>query len=190
MGGATGIQFNSGASLDLSDATVTNFTGVGVNFAPSGSPASGLKIKNSTIQSNAGGNVLIKSQGGNLAGGGIVGSQIGGAAAAVTVDGTGGFAAAAISECNIGATSTNAITATQGGGGSAFVMVDRTLIFGAQNALVANTSGAEIDLNLSTIAGIVGTVASASNGVVVKSFGNNAISAYGSLGALTSIPLH
>lgn len=184
---ATGIQFNSGGSLELSDSTVTGFTGVGVGFAPSGTQSS-LSIKNSKIKGNAGANIFIGSLGTGLVGAGIFNSQIGGSSNGVTVAApSGGTAGVAISNCNVGAGTATAISALQSGGGHAFVVVDRTVIFGAQNALGA--SGAEIDLNNSTISGIVGAAVVTTSGGVVKTYGNNAINAGGGVGPLTPTPL-
>ena len=161
---ATGIQFNSGGSLELSDSTVTGFTGVGVGFAPSGTQSS-LSIKNSKIKGNAGANIFIGSLGTGLVGAGIFDFQIGGSSNGVTVAApSGGTAGVAISNCNVGAGTATAISALQSGGGHAFVVVDRTVIFGAQNALGASGTNASINLNNSTISAIVGAVVNTTAG--------------------------
>ena len=63
--GGTGIVFNSGRGVYLRNVALFNFSGnpgIGINFAPNssvGKPVQ-LDIKNSDIENNANGNVLIK----------------------------------------------------------------------------------------------------------------------------------
>jgi parallel beta-helix repeat protein len=55
--GATGIQFNSGAALNVRRMTIHNFTNSGIAFTPTG--ASSLVVIDSAIRNNAGSGIMV-----------------------------------------------------------------------------------------------------------------------------------
>jgi hypothetical protein len=56
-----GIQFNSGASLTVSDSVIQNFTGNGISFLPAAS--SGISVSRTLVGKNGGYGVLVQPQG-------------------------------------------------------------------------------------------------------------------------------
>ncbi len=59
--GTTGIQFNSGASLTVSDSVIRNFTGNGISFLPAAS--SGISVSRTLVSKNGGAGILVQPQG-------------------------------------------------------------------------------------------------------------------------------
>jgi len=58
--GSVGIQFNSGQSLNIQKSSIRNFTGSGINFAPSG--ASTLFVIDTTLINNVSNGISLAKQ--------------------------------------------------------------------------------------------------------------------------------
>jgi len=68
--GDTGITFNSGASLNIQDSAIRNFSGAGIQFQPSGS--SQLYVSNTVVSDNAGNGGIDFANGGSGTVGGVL----------------------------------------------------------------------------------------------------------------------
>ena len=61
--GTTGIQFNSGGTLNVRDSVIRNFTKYGIQFEPSSSGASQLFVSNTLVSDNGDNGTFIEPSG-------------------------------------------------------------------------------------------------------------------------------
>jgi hypothetical protein len=186
LGGLSGVKFTSGRVLEIENSTIRNFIdgspdGNGVLFAPS-TGFSQLLISDSTITTNgarfnSGGGVFIVPTGSasvqaNLTRVNIVNNVVGVRADA---SGTTGTITLSIHDSTITQSQFAGLAAfTNGGTGFAKVIVDHSVITNNGTGLNANGGNALIQLDLSVLA-LNAIGASAPNGGVLNSTGNNQI---------------
>ncbi len=189
---ANGIQFNSGALISLSDSHVTGFTQYGINFVSS-SGNTFLEVRNSGLGENGAGDIYMKPTGGATGQYGyatIANSDLGGEAASptiLTLDTTaesGARMAATLSNCFIHGTPGTAIS-VNAPTNPAIVTINDSTLTQIGTTFVANGASALVGIDGSKISD-TNTVVQTTNGGGVSSFGNNAIWAYTTLGALGS----
>jgi hypothetical protein len=191
-GGANGIQFNTGDKLEISNSSVRDFRGVGLNFRPNigAGKVATLTTIGGEIGDNGTADVVLQPVGGTRAQAALLGGcNIGNAPVGVSLDATLsaiGMADATISNCDLHDLTSGAVA--QRATGEASLMVEHTNISAVTNALTANGAKGSITLNASTLSWIT-TVASVANGGVVNSFGDNGIYYASTLGPMTSVPL-
>jgi len=63
--GVNGINFLAGGALHVEKSTINHFTGVGINFVPTGGGT--LFVKDTVIRGNLGGGILVRGGTGNVA---------------------------------------------------------------------------------------------------------------------------
>jgi hypothetical protein len=190
--GSAGIQFNSGASLVVSDCIISSFTVAGVKFSPS-NPGAKLWLRLSGIHGNGAGGttgaaVLISPQAGGTAQ--AVLKRVAGSANVfgLAVDGTGstGGINVTVRESEfMNGRQDGIIAVTPGGGAPISVLVDSS--GSANNAgygVRAVGNNVTIRLNRSNVAGN-GTGIAGVGGGSLLSYGTNTIDANVTNGAPT-----
>ena len=164
--GADGIQFTSGAALNIQDSAIRGFTN-GINFQPSGSGA--LSVI-STLVSNNGTGILFQSVTANA---GLLNEV------QLINNGTGLDAVGTNSTAPVNVTLQDSLVANSSGvgvlsGGSSNVWVSNSLIVNNGTGLEAQNSGALLTASGSTVTGNGTGWATANSGQVISSR-NNAI---------------
>jgi len=172
--GATGIQFNSGQSLNIQKSTIRNFTNTGINFTPNG--ASTLSATDILVTGNGNNGVLVSSG---------ASAVVNGVLNRVTAskNGVGIFANSA--SVNITMTDTVASNNNYGVGASASAVMVRNSTISSNAIGLAADQVATVRVGQSTITAN-GTGSNTANGGQVISYGNNNISGNASNGTLTS----
>jgi hypothetical protein len=172
--GSTGIQFNSGQSLNIQKSTVRNFTNAGINFTPGSS--STLSLSDVLVNGNGNNGILVSSSGSALVN--AVLNRV-----TASKNGVGIFANGAT--VNVTLTDTVASNNNYGVGSSlSAVMVRNSTVSNNAIGLAADQS-AVLRFGQSTITAN-GTGSQTTNGGQVQSYGNNNISGNASDGTLTS----
>jgi hypothetical protein len=182
-----GIQFDSGAFLTISETTISNFKGVGVNFTPNNGSGieSALAISGGSVTSMGSGDIVVKPSGGTQARATIKDVSIGQSVAGVITDGSSndiGWAQTTLSGCSLYDLK-SAVIATSSAG-VAYIVVDHTTVGHTTTALSASGSKTVIDVSYSTLVYDL-TISSTANGGVVHTFGNNTVDFFATLGVLT-----
>jgi len=174
--GTTGIQFNSGAKLTVQNAIIRNFTGNGINFAPTG--AAKLFVTDTTVNGNAANGILIAP---------ASSSEVIGTMARISATGNGVAVLASGSNVNLTMTDTVAGNNTYGVGAitSSTVMV-RNSTFNNNTIGIAADQSALVRVGQSTLTAN-GTGFSVQNGAQLASYGDNNLSGNAVDGAPTSI---
>ena len=185
----TGIQVDSVGSLRIENTSIFHLTGIGVNFTPTGGNFSQLMISNSNLSQITGGEVVIRPTGAIFVAATLAGTTFGmsGGTPGVKVDATATTSGANVKISDCVFDSDNGVAAVAPASGFVGVAVYRSSISNAQTALTAN-GNAHISVDLSFISN-VNTVASTTGGGLVRSFGNNAIDFFQTLGPLGSLAL-
>jgi Right handed beta helix region len=148
----TGIQFNSGGSLNVKDSVIRNFTGDGISFGPNSSNPSQLIVSNSSVSDNGGHGVGMATSGTGTMIGVLDHVQMGNNATGLFVN---------TSTQTINVTITDSVSANNSADGievesstQAIVMVrNSTIVNNGGTGLVATFSGATIRVTRSTITG-------------------------------------
>jgi hypothetical protein len=159
--GANGIQFTSGAELNIQDSAIRGFTN-GINFQPSGS---GTLSVLSTLVSNNGTGILVQGAAGNA--GFLNDVQL-------INNGTGLDAVGTNSTSPVNVTLQNSLVANSSGvgvlsGGSSNVWVSNSTIVNNGTGLEAQSSGALLSVTGSTATGNGTGWATANSGQVFSS---------------------
>jgi hypothetical protein len=138
-GTTTGIQFNSGASLNIRDSVIRNFTQNGINFTPNS--ASQISVSNTLISDNGGNGIQVFA--GSLLEHGVfshVDLENNVQSGLSVTSAQGGGAVVTISD-SVSSTNGTGISAS-GGTGTATVMVrNSTIANNVGDGLLASSSG-------------------------------------------------
>jgi len=173
----TGIQFNSGGSLNIQDSVIRNFTNVGINFVPNGSTTNQLLMSNTLVADNGGtGIYIIPTGSGNVNGvldhvtienNTTVGLHVDSSSLNPTINVT-------VSD-SVSANNGFGVESASDQGGIANVMVrNSTIANNINEGLFASAPGATIWFTRSTIIGN-GSGWAFSTGGTVTTFGDNNI---------------
>lgn len=187
--GQTGVLVNSARGLTILNSTISGFTGTGIEFLPNNIPGSttGLTISNCIFALNDTGGVLIKTTGGIGTYVSISRSLISGTGktqfgiASDASNNQGGFISTNIDDTLIRAISGDALRTVSTG-----AVVTRSTITFNINAF-APTAGV-IAVNASTVTNNT-NVAFGTSGGSIRSYGNNLIDFYNTLGPVTNAGL-
>jgi hypothetical protein len=161
--GATGIQFSSGAALNIQRSVIRGFTGSGINFAPTG--ASSLFVSDTMVSNNQSNGILVS--------GGP--SAVKGALTRITATGNGvGFFA---SGASVTMTVADAVASnnTYGIGANAAAVMVRNSAVSSNSVGIAADQNAIVRVGQSTVTANA-TGWQASNGGQTQSYGNNNVS--------------
>jgi hypothetical protein len=145
--GSTGIQFNSGAVLVVQNAIVRNFSGNGINFAPSG--AAKLFITDTTLSGNTNSGLLLAPASSNAVSGVVArlsasGNGVGVLASGGNVNLTMTDTVAGNNTYGVGATSSSAVMVRNStfSNNAVGVSADQSaLVRVGQSALTSNGTG-------------------------------------------------
>jgi len=192
-GAANGIQFNSGHSLGVSGSTISGFAGIGVQFVPNNGAgaSSNLSIGGGSVFSNGTDEIIIAPTGGTKANAALTSCTVSGGPAGVVVDASAaGNVHLVISNSNIRNIAGVAVEASgPSTGGNLRVAIDDSVISNVTTALSSDGANAVISVGTSALSNIA-TVAAVTAGGLVNTFANNAVTAFTTLGPLTTIAPH
>jgi hypothetical protein len=170
----TGIQFNSGGSLNVRDSVIRNFTGDGIFFGPNSSTLSQLFVSNTLVADNGGhGIAIVPSGSGNTNG---VLNRV-----AMENNSNDGLLADTLTQ-NINVTVGDSVSANNGYGIFAQSLASNLVSITVRTSTIANNSnaglnsqgsGAIVLVTRSTITGNTTGWANASLGVVTSYADNN-----------------
>jgi hypothetical protein len=158
--GSVGIQFNSGQSLNIQKSAVRNFTGSGINFAPSA--ASSLFVADTTLINNGSNGISLTN-------------NATGAVTRVTATNNGAGILAYGSSVNLTVTDSVASKNTYGIGASSSAVMVRNSTFNSNSIGISADQSAVVRVGQSTITANVTGWQSTNSGQVV-SYGNNNVS--------------
>jgi hypothetical protein len=182
--GTSGIQFNSGQSLNVQKSTVRNFTNSGVSFAPSGGTSS-LVVSDTTLTNNGRNGILVAPSGSGAVNGAL--TRVVAAANGLATNGVGIFVYGAGSSGAVSVTLTDTVANNNAYGAgvvSAGVMIRNSTLSNNGVGIQAD-QGATVRVGQSTVTGnAVGW--QAANGGLLQSFGTNNVSGNQADGTLTS----
>jgi len=172
--GKIGIQFNSGAALNIQKSVVRGFANSGIDFAPAG--AATLFVSDTIITNNHSNGILVSS-----AGASAVNAMLN--RVTVSANGVGVFANGA--SVNLTVTNTVAGNNTYGIGGSASTVMVSNSTIGHNTVGITADRAAVVRVGQSTVTAN-GTGWQATNRGKILSFGNNNVSGNTSDGAATA----
>jgi len=175
---STGIQFNSGTTLNVRNSVIRNFTNVGLSFAPNSSTLSQLFVSNTLVSDNGNDGIIIFSVGSGTTSGVLDHVEIENNLDGIAVATNGHVVNMTISN-SVSANNGFAGVDAQSSAALLSVMLQNTTV--ANNAvygLQANGSGATILVTRSTITGNATGWTAQSSGVVL-SYGDNNIDGNG-----------
>jgi hypothetical protein len=186
---ATGIQFNSGTTLNVQNSVIRNFSSVGIAFAPTSSTASQLFVSNTLVSDNGGNGISLNPSGSGSTTGVLdhvtmennvgVGLNIGNFTQYITMT---------VSD-SVSANNGGGISAYSGGGTPVSIMVrNSTIANNSGDGLGATGTGATIRVTRSTITGNATGWATLTSGIVL-SYGDNNIDGNGSANTEPPSPL-
>jgi hypothetical protein len=176
-GGNTGIQFNTGANLNIQDSVIRNFGAFGINFAPNAS--SRLSISNTLVSDNTTDGIFIT-------GSGSAGTAVNCDFDHVTIENNTSLGASGMLVLSDGPTIHVTVSNSVSAGNPIGIVTNGAapIAVMVQNSTIANNGTGLVSAN-STAAGIMWVSGSAiiGNGVgwtvsgsgTLKSFGNNSI---------------
>ncbi len=161
--GATGIQFSSGSALNVQRSVIRNFTGSGINFAPTG--ASSLFVSDTMLSNNQGNGILVSSGAAAVK------------AALTRVPANGNGVGVLASGSNVTWTVADAVTSnnTYGIGANAAAVMVRNSAVSSNSVGIAADQNAIVRVGQSTVTANA-TGWQASNGGQTQSYGNNNVS--------------
>lgn len=172
--GAVGIQFTSGAALNIQKSAVRGFTNSGINFAPSA--ASALFVSDTIVTGNGNNGILVSASGA-----GAVNAML--SRVTASRNGVGIFANG--SSVSVTLTDTVAGNNSYGVGASSSKVMVRNSALSNNTVGIAADQSAIVRVGQSTITAN-GTGWTATNGGQVQSYGNNNVSGNVADGTLTS----
>jgi hypothetical protein len=152
-GSTTGIQFNSGGSLNVRDSVIQNFTGDGIFFGPNSSTLSQLFVSNTLVSDNGGDGISISPAGSGTTTGVLDQDH---------VENNGGNGIIAITSTQtINVTFSDSVSANNSSDGIiasgttpvAIMVRNSTMANNVVDGLVASGAGANIRVTRSTITG-------------------------------------
>jgi hypothetical protein len=186
-----GVEFNSGLSLGVRDSTIINFINAGINFVPSGDGPATLGIAGLFTALNGATQVEIKPSGTRSTTASIVHSTVSGSPTAssnINVDGSNNshaFVHLAVDDSIIRNIPATAVVA-KSVGSNVSVSLFRSVVAHAFQGLDADGPDAQINLDLSMLSYLT-TVAVSTNGAKIRTFGNNGIVNYQTLGTTLTL---
>jgi hypothetical protein len=191
---STGIQFNSGGSLNIRDSVIRNFGQYGISFVPNTSSLSQLLVSNTLVSDNGGHGININPAGSGTTTGVLDHVQIeNNAGSGLHVQTRTQTINMTVSD-SVSANNGNGIFAESDGGTSVSVMVrNSTLANNTTTGVVAIKPGATLRVTRSTITGngIAGWHNYGTGGIV-PSYADNNIDGNGSNNSTpgSAIPYH
>jgi hypothetical protein len=158
--GSVGIQFNSGQSLNIQKSAIRNFTGSGINFAPSA--ASALFVADTTLINNGSNGISLTN-------------YATGALTRITATNNGAAILAYGSGVSLTVTDSVASKNTYGIGASSSAVMVRSSTFNSNSVGISADQSAVVRVGQSTITANVTGWQGTNSGQVV-SYGNNNVS--------------
>ena len=168
--GSAGIQFNSGQSLNVQKSVIRNFTGSGINFAPSG--ASSLLVVDTTVTNNASNGISLT----NSATGAL--SRVNASKNGVGILAYGG-------SVRLTVTDSVAVNNTYGIGASSSAVMVRNSTFNSNSVGISADQSAIVRVGQSNITANA-TGWQATNSGQVQTYGNNNVSGNTTNGTATT----
>ena len=172
--GTTGMQFNSGQSLNIQKTTVRGFTNSGISFAPNG--AAKLFVTDTVVTGNGNNGILVASNSSSAVSGLL--NRVSASANGVGVFANGGAVSLTMTD-TVAGNNTYGVGAT-----SSAVMVRNSTLSNNSIGVAADQSGV-IRVGQSTITAN-GTGWTSQNGGQVESYGNNNVNGNTTDGTLTT----
>jgi hypothetical protein len=182
LGGAIGINVTSlpNGKLIVEDCAIANFSGAGINFAPSSGRAT-LEVSNTRVTSSAQG-INVQPASGVIASVTLDHVALNGNSANGLVLGGAGVVAGAMRNSVASSNTTDGVLANAGQ--VYFTVESSSLIANLANGVRTNSAGSNLNLTASTVSGN-GTGVLASAGSLI-SFGNNTLNGNAVDGTFTS----